>query len=1295
MRKSSFYVAYIVRKTWALFALSLVVVAVVLSLLRFSLPYLDQQKQFLEDYLSQQFETELNIGSISAKWQGTGPAIVLNDVVLVQDAQSPIQLKIAETVIELDFWDSILQWQFQSNKFDLRGMQITLNLGSLRQNNNDYPIVTTLEKLFLQQLQSFSISNSSFLLITPNDSQTVLIDQVSWVNKDDRHQGKGQLQVEEIALNSASFILDLYGQDDDLSGTFFAEGKELDLSPWLNQWLKTSYELTESRGSFVMWASIGKKSLTSIQLDLSNSRFSWSIDNEIISAAVLGGQINAAPDGRDWVMNLDNLSLQINEQLSTTNWLSKLDEYDNVTIANVEPFDLAPYTALMPLLLNTAGSDFFKKLQPQAQLDKVQLGLSFKAGVNVEAALSSISWQQLKTVPGITDADAQIVWSNSNGKISLQSHDNSLNVDHLLPQNINFSSLEATLFLDVNPDGIIISSDNAKLQSKEVTITPHFYFDSKEQLLSMSANVAEMDVAFLENYYPAELMGENTQHYLSNALKSGTVKSAQVLWFGQLDQFPFKQQQGVFQAYVDIEDATLRFATDWPALSQLDINLLFENEGLWMHGRQDKTIHGKLLNVKLTDLHAVIPSLSKGAVLTIDAKGFGSGQQLSELMAQSSLANSLGQALRQVQIKNQLEATLNLSIPLAELNVVASGKVKLPDNKVIITGLGLELEHAKGEVSFINDEVNFTNLTANLLGQAVKLSFKGEQQNQNYLANINLQGKWQAKPLLDIKLPALASYLKGRSAWQADVTLLLPEKGYEYSALIQSNLVDLSSTFPAPFDKSAAQIRPLLVEAQGNMQASTVKVSLGEHITFNGNLPHESMQFSRANLAIGDADLVGMGIGFSISAKVEKLDTDAWYQTINYLLSQSAHLGGESPILEAPKRIYISADSALLASQKLTNVELVAKNTNDSWLLDINAKETRMEVALYKDWLAQGVKINADFIDVASWQKEDETTEIGGKPILDTNHFPPITFSCKRCSILNNDLGKVDFVLTRSASGMQIDSFRMNNKHGLLYAEGDWFINQDKSSTRFKGEFSSSDFGNLLKGFQFNSGIKDSKASAKFDLSWQQAPYEFNFSTLSGEMDWRLTDGYLTEVTDKGSRIFSILSLDSLIRKLKLDFRDVFAKGFYYDKMTGSFQIQDGMVDTRDTLVDGGAGEITMLGYTDLNNQELNYRISFVPKVTSSLPVIVAWMVNPATALAALALDQVLTSAKVISNIQFSLTGTFDEPIIEELGRDSKEITLPARTQPSSEDIPPKLQGSNIDSQPVSIQIIPETLVSG
>ncbi|MDU0353107.1 AsmA-like C-terminal region-containing protein [Paraglaciecola aquimarina] len=406
-------------------------------------------------------------------------------------------------------------------------------------------------------------------------------------------------------------------------------------------------------------------------------------------------------------------------------------------------------------------------------------------------------------------------------------------------------------------------------------------------------------------------------------------------------------------------------------------------------------------------------------------------------------------------------------------------------------------------------------------------------------------------PLLTTYHPTLVPYLTGNSTWNGQIDLTILNEGFSYSAKINSELTDVSSTLPAPFAKDKEQTLPLQVISQGNQRASSVQINLGEAIEFNGNFPHQDMQFSRAHLAIGDAELVGMGLGFSISANLPELDVTQWYQVLDSLITDIP--ATEEPLLlEAPKRIFINADTVLLGGQRLTDLDMVAKNTSDSWLLDVNAKQTRMEVAIYKDWLGKGININADFIQLAEWVSDDAEQDDLFAPSYQS--LPPISFSCARCSYLENDLGKIDIKLSRASTGMRIDNIRLKNSDGLINAEGDWFLANGKSSTRLIGEFSSSDFGAFLTGFNFNSGIKDSEASSNFDLSWQKAPYEFNFETLNGDVDWHLSDGYLTEVTDKGSRIFSLLSLESLVRKLTLDFRDVFAKGFFYDKIDGSLE---------------------------------------------------------------------------------------------------------------------------------------------
>ena len=1288
-----------IKKLWAFVALSLVVVAVTLSVVRYSLPYMNDQKHHLEQWLSEQVGAELKIGEISAKWQGVGPAIVLRDIQLIQNTsssqntRSPISLTIAETAIEVNFWESVRARQIQSNKFNLREMELKIDIASLSQDEAQYPIVEALEKLFLQQLQLFSISQSKIIINTKNNQQqVVLIDQVSWVNKDEHHQGVGQLQIEEIAKNSVSFIVDLYGNQASLYGTFFAKGEEVDLSPWVEQWISSKNKLVESRGSFVMWATIKDKSLQSVQLDLSNSRFDWLNpkigSSENIKVEVLGGQINASPVNNEWLFNLNNLTMQINDNVLVSNWLGKIDQTGALSLQHHQPIKLASVLPMLALVMDPNQTESLGSLQPQATLNLLDIHRNLRGDVAMKASIGDLQWQQTSFIPGMAGLVTELNWFNSSGRLHLKGKSGQLSINKLLPDNIDYQRFYADLYIQTSEMGVSILAENSLFKSELISLRPSIFYRSVDNYLALSASIDALDVAQLPGLYPTALLGVDTKNYLVDSLQQGHIKGAQVIWHGAVNAFPFEQGQGVFQAQLQVADGTLKFVPEWPALTNFDVNLLFENKSLFMTSQK-----GQLLDVALVNLTAKIPELAANAVLMIDLDAQANGQQVTDLMLQSNLADTLGKTLQQVKINGPLKTQLNLTIPLTGKDLVVKGNVLLVENQVEVPSLDILLEQTNGTVSFINNKIQANGLKAQLLQQPIQVTLTGEQQDNGYQTDINVQGNWQVVPLLEPFSDGLTKYLSGGSHWTADIALTLPTQGYQYSARIFSELAQLSSDLPAPFAKKPEQSLPLLVTSRGNQQASSIKITLGQDVEFNGNLPHQDMQFSRAHLAIGQSDLMGMGLGFSVSANLSELDVSPWYEVINTLINDLPD-NNNKPLLEAPKRILIIADNALIASQRLTDLEVVAKNTSDSWLFDINAKETRMEVALYKDWLNKGVDINADFIELTKWHgtqsdNEQTLTDLPNKFTADIDTLPPVSFSCARCRFLDNDLGKIDFNLSRSATGMKIEQVRLKNDHGLFYGSGDWFLSKGQSSTRLKGEFSSSDFGAFLKGFTLDSGIKDSKSSSTFDLSWKRAPYEFNFDTLNGQIDWRLTDGYLTEVSDKGSRIFTLLSLDSLIRKLQLDFRDIFAKGFFYDKINGSFQLENGVAYTQDTLVDGGAGEITMQGYTDLNAQQLNYQIEFTPNVTSSLPVIVAWMINPATALAALALDQVLTSAKVISNIKFSLTGTLDEPQLTELGRDSKEVSLPARVKPDAGS-----PNQSIDLElppPVSIQIPAET----
>ena len=1255
MKSASFYAAYITRKLWTLAAVLLVFVAVSISLLRYTLPHMDKQKYRVEQWLSEQYGVELVIGELSAGWSGIGPTLLLRDVELKQNARSPIGLDIAETQVELDFWGTILARQINSRRFELSGLHLMVDLEQMKGSDSDFPIVDALQSLFLEQLQQFSVRDSIVEIRTARDQQLIDIQKLSWVNREQKHQGVGQLKVVELANNSAFFGLDLRGDKDNLSGTFYAKAEELDLAPWLNQFVKTDNKITESRGNFTFWAGIERSRVTEIQVELDESQFAWDAPDSEVSASIVGGHLFAKPVRQGWDISIDNLALRSHGESLISSWSARLDSEGNTYVNNRTPVNINALLPLLPLILDEKSHKFVDDLSPTVNIEELQL--AFNGSASVHMAFSDLSWQQAELLPGLQGLSGNFSWHDNRGKLNLFSYNNTLTINNLLSQNIDYSAFRLDMFIENGEGGVELTIPEMSFSSDLVSFNQTMSYRSQDDYLAIETDIDPLPVDKVKSLFPGDLMGRDTRSYLTRALVSGTVEGAKIIWSGNPDHFPFEQNQGIFQAAVQISDAEFSFDERWPSLTNFDISLLFENESLTMWSER-----GQLLDVQLKDLHAVIPVLEDGAVLTIDAIGNASGEQVTQLMLVSDLADTVGSTLENgVQIKGLVSTNLNLHIPLSGEDVVATGRVALDGNTIYLPDLDMTFTDAMGDVSFINDKVEFSELNASLLQQPVKLDFYGYQNNQgDYVADVKVAGDWDVQPLLNDYHRGFEPYLQGTGNWLANVDLIIGDADFNYKLDLRSGLQGVSSELPAPFTKSREDTLPLVVRSEGNNQASNVTLTLGDEISFVGVLPHKELQFSRAHLALGKSEFVGMGLGFSISADMDEMDFAQWYGAISALVTHIP--SSDNPILAEPQRIYVDVDNLRLFGQSLENLELVVKQSSDDWLLEFNAEQARAKVTLHSDWFNEGIKVEADYINLNEWK--GERGESSFQPELSS--LPPVTFSCRQCRFQGKDLGEVQLALSRVSEGMQIDNLQMRNANGEVSAKGTWYLSDNGSSTRLIGDLNSGDFGAFLKGFDVDSGIKDSKGNFNFDLSWQHAPYEFNLATLNGSVGWRLTDGYLTEVSDKGSRIFSILSLQSLVRKLSLDFRDVFAKGFFYDKMKGSFEVVDGRADTQDTVIDGGAGEMTIAGYTDLTSQELDYTISFAPNVTSSVPLLVYWMVNPATAIAALAIDQVLTEAKVISNVRYSLTGTLDEPILTELGRKSKDITLPAKVDPGT-----------------------------
>lgn len=1294
MTNFSSVAAYVLKKFWLLLAVLLVIFALVLSAARYALPHIEHNKHLLENYINKQYGVNLSIDSVHAVWQRNGPSIVLNAVSLAKDEASPVALNIRQIYVELDFWQSLRHRLISSRRFELRGLELEIDGDRLSGGaKNNFPVVNALERLFLEQLQSFSLEEGRVAFISHGEAKSVDIESLSWNNFGERHQGLGRIKVADLSANSASFIIDIEGTRDKFEGVFYAKAEDLDISPWVSDFIHTKRPLAQSRANFEVWANLNDSQFTSVQAELHNSLLQWGSDGTETVTGITGGSLQALPNSSGWNIRVDQLVLNSSNETLTTDLVGSINKQGDVLVNTVKPVQINPFLLLLPLFMDDTSEEEIRALNPKGELATLQFQLH-QGKPELAAKVVDLQWSKTDQVPGLTSLDVDLYWYKNMGAVYLNSTDSLISAKGILKKDLEVHSLHADFFINrqesLTSDPAtstldwVIKGDNMHVVTDSITVKPQFALNTSEGNMSLYVDIEPLQLGQVSELFPATVMGKKLDSYLTRAFTgAGEIASARVLWHGPLSGFPFADNSGIFQAYVDIKQGDFLFAPDWPALHQLDMSLYFVNNALVIESPE-----AQLGKMKISNMSASIPSFQADSRLLIYATGSGTGDALTELMMASSIKNSLGNILNdEVQIEGPLSADIKLDIPLKGKDVVASGTAHLLDNSVYIPRTAMRFTQTQGDVTFTNGNIDASDVSAVFLQQPIAISLTGRQ-GQNYDLHAALNGRWHVHPLANYVNGALTDYIDGETQWNTEVDIQLGKQDFSYLAKLNADLTATKSVLPAPFDTPAGTSLPLYIESKGDGKASNVVATLGDNIRFTGVLPHREMQFSRAHLALGDSDIANIGTGFSIAANLPEADVLEWFKTIDMLVSGNQNVARTPDSIESgartssdarqanifgtPSRVFAKADQLNFAGHSLKNVELNATERDRDWLLDVGSAQARGTIRINHDLSEQGIVINADYLSldkpheqITDVKSQLENQSVNTSPYnVDPNTLPPIYLYCQSCAVHGIDLGQVTLDIAKQESGLKVRQLLVRSRDTNITASGYWQHTPRGIETALEGTLTSPDVGQMLSNYGFESGIKDSSAEVAFNIQWPHAPMDFALSDIKGDVKWSLSDGYLTELSDQGSRIFTLFSLNSLVRKLSLDFRDVFAKGFFYDDMGGTLNIVDGKAFTDDTEIDGGAGEIEITGFTDLTNGGLNYNVSFAPNVTGNLPFLVYFLATPPTALAALAIDQVLTSAKVISNVNYRVTGTIKEPKFDEVERNSKDISLPAQNAP-------------------------------
>ena len=1274
------------RFCWQFLALILVLFALAVSLIRGLLPQVDEVRQQLVNYVKSEYKVDVQVGELSAHWQAFGPAINIDDLVIPPQEQLPVTLMIKNVQVKLDFWQSLLTLTPRIEDVNFEGVHVALDMDKLTERNpaaiNKAPQLDWLYALLLKQLDRFSLTNATVQLLSMHQEfRPIHIRHLNWRNQGERHRGAGELYLDSHASKheSLGLQLDIKGDGanpDSLTGQIYLAANSLDLGEWAsrqpNPYDSTKKLPLEGVVNLKAWLTFADRSISSARVHFEPSWLQWTLKQEPQRFEIQAGDIVWQPKATGWEVQSSGLDFVTNGEHWPALTLAAKRQNDELFayVNHVNTQSLLPLLPLFPEV-DRAVLRQWHALAPEANIGPIRLYQKADQPLLASTEVKQLHWQKVEGIPNTHPVDVNMRWQDKTLYFSLpeQVYIFDFGDEFSAPLVFNGAPIDGQF----DTEHLSLNVPQLQLENEDIGVDAALSLDfSGAAHMALAANIVINNVANADKYFPNKAMGESLAEYLDTGLKAGQTQDAQVVWRGPLSGFPFDDNSGVFQAAFTLTDAKFQFHPDWPAVTDLSLNALFENTrmDLWLN-------QGKLMNVDATGAHVFIPAIGEQTLLRIEAELATQGSAATKVLQASPLASSVGKTLDVVQVQGAVTGTLDISIPLYDGEAEdIRGQIRFDNTPVYIAQPGLQLNGVTGVVDFANEVVTGKDIKARLFEQPLNLTFDTQPKGKDVGLNLSLKSRWDLSRLPDELHNPLSDFYQGKISWDGAMTMLFTEQGYQIQAKVTSDMLGTQLLLPGYFAKPADEPRPLVAEFFGEQDNATLDVKLASHAEFIGGFDADK----GANLSYFDL-LLGRLFGEDEARNTEqghiqvdlgKAKLAEWLPVINAFVGQDKIPKTGILVDDIPHKSLFPAVASIdshigrldLLGQQLTELRLNAKPNETGWRFNTIANEFNGWVDFYQNWRTQGLKVVANKFYFSPEVKSDADANFTSDKVL--TNLPPLAVNVEDFRFFDKPFGKLVLQASPQVAGYKIQTLSLTTPNVNLQGSGIWQQQAGQNKTDLSVELNATQFNYLSAQLGIDPGVNEAPLKVNADLSWQGAPYAFSLETLNGKVKFNLGKGHLSQVSDKGARIFSLFSLDSLVRKLSLDFTDVFGQGMYFNSFNGNLQIDNGVVKTTDTEMDAIAGNMKVRGYTDLTTESLNYDIRFVPQLASSVPTVVllstsAWTLG----LGAFALTKVLEPViEVISEIRFRVTGTMAEPVVEELERKSKEIEIPESILP-------------------------------
>ncbi len=1275
------------------FAFVILTAAIFITVIRLALPEIGGYRQQTQDWISQYMNYPVEISNIDANWDSWTPNLHLHNVSILDPVSNEQILNFKSVLISIDIFESLYRNEVIPESITVSDLSLTLirrQDGSVtasrylpdefkdEQTNND-----ALAKWFLAQ-KNILIRKAQITLLdlNQNDEPLLLSDATLRMrNNDYRTQIEGSAILPASYGNVVNFALDASGDvlTADWSGEIYLEGKNINISPLLAEIKDLDIENYEGTGDVKLWSTWNQAKLRRLEGQVTLKDLKLADNQSKIYINKLSGNFSATrrtDKGIELTFNVKELITPNGSWPETIMSLKKIyvaehDEYRY--IANASYLDLDDVSSFLHIFTNlskefTPLNDFEFTGNILNSVIKYDPMLDNSEKIYIEAEFSQLNAKFSDPSIELEGLNGHIQGTQKQGSIHIASNVIKIKPGDFLTKPLVFYELNTDLSWQTQDKNLFISTRllDAHTQDFDLQLKGKLNFIHGRELpfIDILLELSNGELDKVAGYLPTSTP-EKITRWLDNSLVTGKIPSAEFVFRGWLEDYPFKNNEGIFQGSAEVSQGTLNYHKAWPPIEGIDATLIINGDTLTVNANS-----GNFYGAEISKVSAIIENLaSRGIKKSVIINGHIDGAIKDGLLFIKNSPLQTNQSLKGLPsqiITGDLGLDLILDVPLPPGLILVDGTISLRD-AYINSDIGIELTDLNGTIDFTHSSVSAEGIKARYFdhpvelamasshGSPIKSVLSGKADNQFISAQL-LRHFPSLEPLKD----DIEKRITGSCLWEASIVNSDSNDNLNTGKklVITSSLEGLSLDLPTPFAKSYAN-KPL--ELTINFpDKNRQEINIQYANILNGIIDVNEInneKFVTTSLSFGgEAIHKSKNNQISITGYIDRLIVNEWLDLIPDNTSEEKSVKNDKPV-----HLDIQVGSIEFINQNFSHVNLKLDNTDSDYHLNINAEDISGDIHFNRLSDENPVNVILQKLTLAKNETKDPAKEEKHKIIPDS--IPPLNIKISELIYNNIELGEMNLVTSRIDNGLSVDKINFKKTDMTISGAGIWNRIGDEHYSKFNLSLNAASMKAMLETFNYDvAAIEEGEINLSLDAQWQGTPVDFSLNNLDGTLDMEIGKGRFTDINPSAGRLFGLLSLQTLPRRLSLDFSDLFGKGLAFDNIEGHFIIENGNAYTNNLAMTGPSVNINISGRTGLIQQDYDQIATITPKITDSLPIASALFgpigigVGAVIFLASEIFNSLPEKIDTLLRKQYTITGAWDNPEITKIIQKEDEL---------------------------------------